>query len=75
MVTGCTIGNQLLGSENSSNLMTKFRNKAEKAVTISILPEAVDELGQELVKEASEEALAYKAASMPEEELFAVGPF
>jgi formylmethanofuran dehydrogenase subunit E len=75
MTTGCTIGNKRLRFEDSSNLVIKLRNKSERAVTISILPEVVSWLEEELAKEASTEAVAYKAASMPEEELFTVEPF
>lgn len=72
VATGCTVGNQRLRFENSSNLMIQFRNKAGRAVAISILPEAVDELMRELVKEDSSEEVAYKAASLAEQELFTV---
>jgi formylmethanofuran dehydrogenase subunit E len=75
MATGCTIGNKRLRFENSSNLVIKLRNKSERAVTISILPEVVSWLEEEIVDEASTEAVAHKVASMPEEELFTIELF
>jgi formylmethanofuran dehydrogenase subunit E len=74
VATGCTTGNKRLTFEDSSNLMILFRNKAGRSVTISILPEAIEELRRDLVNEVSSEAAAYKAASMADEELFAVTP-
>jgi len=75
MATGCTIGNKRLRFEDSSNFVIKLRNKSERAVTVSILPEVVSWLEEELAKEASTEAVANKAASMPDEESFTVEPF
>lgn len=75
VATGCTIGNRRLRFEDSSNLLIRFQNKTKKAVTISILPEAIGWLEDELVKEDSTEAVAYKAVSIPEEELFTVESF
>jgi formylmethanofuran dehydrogenase subunit E len=72
VATGCTIGNRRLTYENSSDLTILFQNRAGRAVTVSILPEAVDELMRQLAKDAPAEEAAHKAAAMPEEELFAV---
>jgi len=51
-----------------------FQNRAGRAVTVSILPEAIDELMRQLAKDAPAEEAAYKAAAMAEEELFKVAP-
>lgn len=72
VATGCTIGNRRLTYENSPNPVILFRNRAERAVSISILPEAIDELMRQLAKNAPAEEAAYKAAAMAEEELFKV---
>jgi formylmethanofuran dehydrogenase subunit E len=72
VATGCTIGNQRLKFENSTNLTIQFWSKAGRTATITILPEAVEELRRELVRELSSEEVAYKAASLAEEELFKV---
>jgi formylmethanofuran dehydrogenase subunit E len=72
VATGCTIGNRRLTYENSPNPMIVFRNRAGRAVTVSILPQAIDELMRQLAKDAPAEEAAYKAAAMAEEELFEV---
>jgi len=74
VATGCTIGNRRLTYEDSSNPMILFRNKAGRAVAVSILPEAIDELMRQLAKDASSDEAAYKAAAMADEELFKVAP-
>lgn len=74
VATGCTIGNTRLTYEDSSNPMILFRNKAGRAVAVSILPEAIDELMRQLAKDASSDEAAYKAAAMADEELFKVAP-
>jgi formylmethanofuran dehydrogenase subunit E len=72
--TGCTIGNRRLTYENSPNPMILFQNRAGRAVTISILQGAIDELMRQLAKDAPVEQAAHKAAAMAEEELFKVAP-
>jgi len=74
VATGCTIGNRRLTYENSPNPMILFQNRAGRAVTVSILPEAIDELMRQLAKDAPAEEAAHKAAAMAEEELFEVAP-
>ena len=67
-------GNRRLTYENSPNPLIPFQNRAGRAVTVSILPEAIDELMRQLAKDAPAEEAAYKAAAMAEEELFKVAP-
>jgi formylmethanofuran dehydrogenase subunit E len=74
VATGCTIGNRRLTYENSPNPMVLFQNRAGTAVTVSILPEAIDELIRQLAKDVPAEEAAQKAAAMAEEELFKVAP-
>jgi formylmethanofuran dehydrogenase subunit E len=74
VATGCTIGNKRLRFENSSNPMILFHDRGGRAVAVSILPEAIDELMRQLAKDAPAEEAAYKAAAMAEEELFEVSP-
>jgi len=52
VATGCTIGNTRLTYEDSSNPMILFRNKAGRAVAVSILPEAAAMADEELFKVA-----------------------
>jgi hypothetical protein len=54
--------------------MILFQNRAGRAVTVSILPEAIDELIRQLAKDAPAEEAAHKAAAMAEQELFKVAP-
>jgi len=74
VATGCTIGNRRLTYENSSNPMILFQNRTGRAIAVSILPEAIDELMRQLAKDAPAEEAAHKAAAMAEEELFKVAP-
>ncbi|WP_455286417.1 FmdE family protein [[Eubacterium] cellulosolvens] len=75
VATGCTIGNKRLRFENSSNFIISFENTAGRVVAVSILAKALDEFRGRLprgIASKEVERLAYKAASMAEEELFAI---
>lgn len=75
IATGCTLGNKRLRYEDSSKFTISFKNGGGKAVTVSILPKALDELTQRLGKDKSPEdveRLAYTVVSMPKAQLFIV---
>ncbi|MBS7615681.1 DUF1893 domain-containing protein [Candidatus Bathyarchaeota archaeon] len=72
--TKCTIGNRRLKVENSKRDITvKFELKDfSKSLEIQVIPDAVEMLMSQLAKGASNEELAWKIASMPENQLLTI---
>jgi formylmethanofuran dehydrogenase subunit E len=72
--TKCTIGNQRLAVQNSrKKICADFEVKGSgQTLNISVNPELVSKLRQEMAKGVTNEELARKVAAMPEKQLFAL---
>jgi formylmethanofuran dehydrogenase subunit E len=71
--TNCTIGNQKLRIKNSKKeISASFTLDSAKAIKISVKPEIVKKLMNEISEGASNEELAKEVARMPEDLLFAI---
>jgi formylmethanofuran dehydrogenase subunit E len=71
--TSCTIGNQKLRIKNSKEeISASFTLDSAKAIKISVKPEIVKNLMNEISEGASNEELARKIAKKPEDQLFTV---
>jgi formylmethanofuran dehydrogenase subunit E len=74
VVTKCTVGNRMLKLENSQRGMAvdfRLRN-SDKALTVHISPEIVRYLMNKFSERVSNEELAWKIASLPENQLFMI---
>jgi formylmethanofuran dehydrogenase subunit E len=71
--TSCTIGNQKLRIKNSKEeISASFTLDSAKAIKISVKPEIVKNLMNEISEGVSNEELARKIAKKPEDQLFTV---
>jgi formylmethanofuran dehydrogenase subunit E len=69
--TSCTIGNRKLVVQNSTKIRARFKlQNSRKAMIISVKPEVVENLVEQMSKGAEAERLARKIAHVPEEQLF-----
>ena len=70
--TGCTIGNQRLKTEDSPEEMTaEFKMQgSDKSLIITTSPKMIDEIENEFSRGTTNEELAAKMASAPEDQLF-----
>jgi formylmethanofuran dehydrogenase subunit E len=68
--TGCTIGNQRLKIENSKEIAVRF--ELDRAVSIFVKREAVENLMDKISEGTPNEELAWEIAHMPENQLFSV---
>ncbi|MCD6445310.1 hypothetical protein J7L49_00795 [Candidatus Bathyarchaeota archaeon] len=71
--TKCTVGNQLLKIEKSrrKEITVNFEGEnSEKKLTIQVKPEIINYLMEQFAKGTSNEELAWKIASLPEEKIF-----
>jgi formylmethanofuran dehydrogenase subunit E len=72
--TQCTIGNQKLKTENSQKEITaqfKLQN-SNKAMKVLVNPKIIEELRKKMSEGATNEELARKIASIPENQLFKI---
>jgi len=75
VTTHCTVGNQKLRIENSQKEIAacfELQN-SDRTLKVSVNPKIVEELMNEISKGSSNEELAQKIASMPENQLFTIG--
>jgi formylmethanofuran dehydrogenase subunit E len=75
VTTHCTVGNQKLRIENSQKEIAacfELQN-SDRKLKVSVNPKIVEELMNEISEGASNEELAQKIASMPENQLFTIG--
>jgi formylmethanofuran dehydrogenase subunit E len=74
VTTKCTIGNKKLAVRNSrKEICGVFEIKGSNhALRISVKPELVSKLRQEMAKGVTNEELARRVAAMPEKQLFAL---
>jgi formylmethanofuran dehydrogenase subunit E len=71
--TSCTIGNQKLRIENSKRkIAASFTLDSAEAISVSVKPEIIKKLMNELSEGTSNEELAGEVARMPEDLLFTV---
>ena len=74
VTTHCTVGNQKLRIENSKEITVYFElQNSDRTLKVSVNPKIVEELMNEISKGSSNEELAQKIASMPENQLFTIG--
>ena len=72
VTTSCTVGNQRLSVEDSKEISVRFELGHDKAISICVRREAVEELMGKISEGASNEELAGEIARMPEDRLFIV---
>jgi formylmethanofuran dehydrogenase subunit E len=74
VTTKCTIGNQKLAVQNSrKEICADFEVKgSNRTLRISVKPELVSQLRQEMTKGVANEELAQRVAAMSERQLFAL---
>jgi formylmethanofuran dehydrogenase subunit E len=74
VATKCTIGNQKLAVQNSrKEICADFEVKgSNRTLRISVKPELVSQLRQEMTKGVANEELAQRVAAMSERQLFAL---
>jgi formylmethanofuran dehydrogenase subunit E len=74
VTTKCTIGNQKLAVQNSrKEISADFEVKGSNhTLRISVKPELVSQLRQEMTKGVTNEELAQRVAAMSERQLFAL---
>jgi formylmethanofuran dehydrogenase subunit E len=72
VTTSCTVGNQRLSIEDSKEIAVRFELEHDKAISICVRREAVEELMGKISEGAPNEELAGKIARMPEDRLFSV---
>jgi formylmethanofuran dehydrogenase subunit E len=72
--TRCTIGNRKLTVKNSKKeIWAKFEVKgSNQTLSISVNPEVVSQLRQEMAKGVANKELARRVEAMPEKQLFAM---
>jgi len=73
VTTNCTIGNQKLRVEKSrKKMVARFELQgSDRVLCISVNPKVVEELVDEMSKGVTNEELAARIVSMPEQKLFA----